>query len=245
MRYLKDWLETLRSTHHVLSWSVASETWLENFPLGYYLLAVRKDVGGLRCDVAVNCGPATVVPDLTSPQLYDAIRTSSRRPRRNASDPPMPSLGIKNQGVLEASATELPSFSRTRLLWACLAPNACSGSWLTFTCLSCRGESPRGSHRIVQKQTRETSRFHTQGPNPHRNVVSLALNLAVLSAPFFGTTSSPDHDIRQLHPSLGRARAPSPPKKKLNPAMLPVLSAPLSEREGALRGFLPRFAHAL
>ena len=28
---------------------------------GYYFLAVRKDVGELRCDPELNCGPSTVV----------------------------------------------------------------------------------------------------------------------------------------------------------------------------------------
>ncbi|CAE7518935.1 unnamed protein product, partial [Symbiodinium pilosum] len=86
MQYLKAWMDDrLLSTHNVLSWSVASKTWLENFPLGYYFLAVRKDVGELRCDPELNCGPSTVVPQLTSRHLYDAIRTSSRRQRGNAS----------------------------------------------------------------------------------------------------------------------------------------------------------------
>eukprot|EP00434_Breviolum_minutum_P017847 symbB.v1.2.015751.t1/scaffold1123.1/size136624/16 len=80
--YLEKWSSTLGKSHHLLSWSVASDTWLDNWPLGYYFLALDKTLGELECVWELNCRPSTVVPRLTSKHLYDAIRTSSRRQSR-------------------------------------------------------------------------------------------------------------------------------------------------------------------
>eukprot|EP00913_Durusdinium_trenchii_P017390 g16348.t2 len=51
----------------------------ENWPLGYYFLAVDQELGSPKCLLELNCGPSTVVPRLTSKWLWDLIRTSSHK----------------------------------------------------------------------------------------------------------------------------------------------------------------------